>query len=242
MAYKDRHLRTERECEWCGTKFLAQNSRIKLGQGRFCSLRCANLFGAKEGKKTWGYENGKKFWDKTQERWVTHWKDENGKTHSTTYQRWWWEMNVGKIPDNMLVYFSDGNSANDDPSNFILISKEEMSTIRGINGTGVEKPSLAGSNSKWWRGGSSHDGYPTSFSKGLKKRVKIRDNFTCQCCYSQMESRFLDVHHIDRDVNHNTPDNLVTMCHSCHQGVHSRSSKTNPQIEHYKDILSQLGE
>lgn len=235
--YKDRHLRTERNCERCGKSFMAQNSRIKLGQGRFCSLECARLFTQENDlNNVRGKEKGKKYWDGN--RWIIRWYDDEGVAHTTSYQRWWWEINNDiELPKNIYVVLKDGNRENISPNNFVLMSKSELSILRGQRGTGSPKPTIAGSLSKWWRGGSSYDGYPTTFSKPLKKRIKIRDNYTCQCCYSQMESRLLDVHHIDRDVDNNDPKNLVTVCRSCHLGIHGRNTKTNDKIRYFQSLL-----
>lgn len=238
MTYRDRHKRTERTCEWCGTKFMAQNSRIKLGQGRFCSLPCANSFQSKyDTKDAWGKEKGKKYF--TNGRWSVHWRSGSKKVHVTSYPKWWWELNVGEIPKGYVVSYLDGDSENIDPSNFYLITRAESNYKAGKKTVGIAKPSLAGENSKWWRGGSSHGGYPSVFSHSLKKRIKIRDSYTCQCCNSMMDSRLLDVHHIDRNTNNNDMGNLVTVCKSCHLGIHSTGSKRNERILYYQ---SQLGE
>jgi len=237
MTYKDRHLRTERECENCGTKFMAQNSRIKLGQGRFCSLKCANLKWAEDGEKTWGFENGKKYWDKS--KWVVHWRTEKNKSHTMSYQRWWWIMNRGELADSEFVIFEDGDVNNLSPDNFKVVNKLELSVMRGERGAGTPKPTLAGSLSKWWTGGGSYE-YPIEFSKRLKRKIKTRDSYTCQCCYSGFEVRQLDVHHIDRNKYNNVEDNLVTVCKPCHRAIHGKYAKTNERIEYYKEILAQL--
>ncbi len=132
--YKDRHLKIERECEWCGNRFMAQQSRIKLGQGRFCSLKCANDFQREEGQKTWGYENGRKYWDG--ERWIVRWYDEDG-GHTTSYQKWWWETtNNLKIPDGLYVVLKDGDPENISPNNFVIMDSEEFGVIRGQKNIG----------------------------------------------------------------------------------------------------------
>lgn len=239
MVYRDRHARTERVCEWCGEKFMARVERVNAGQGRFCSLKHANLYQTNnDTKDAWGKEKGKKYW--TDGRWAVHWRSGSGKVHVTSYPKWWWELNVGEVPKGYVVSYVDGNPENIDSSNFEVVSRSSVSAKSGKKSLGISRPYQAKERSKWWRGGSSHDGYPTEFSHSLKKRIKIRDNYTCQCCYSTMASPLLDVHHIDRNRKHNNSENLVTVCHSCHLGIHSRSSKTNPQIEYYKDILSQL--
>lgn len=232
----DRHARVDRVCERCGESFSARVERVNAGQGRFCSLICANEWQIEEGRKTWGKKNGKKYWNGS--RWVVHWRDNVGKTHVQSYPRWWWEVHKGVVPKNYFVVLKDNDVKNINPRNFILRTKKEHSIIRGQHGAGTPKPTLAGANSKWWRGGSSYEGYPTEFSHSLKKRIKIRDNYTCQCCTSKMETEELDVHHIDCNVKHNTEDNLVTVCKSCHKAIHGKEYKVNKGILKYKKLLS----
>ena len=55
--------------------------------------------------------------------------------------------------------------------------------------------------------------YGTGFNTLLKRLVRQRDRYLCQLC-GKPES--LDVHHINYDKMDNRPDNLVTLCRSCH--------------------------
>ena len=51
------------------------------------------------------------------------------------------------------------------------------------------------------------------FSKDLKRRIKRRDNFTCQVC-GITEARYrrkLDIHHIDYNKGNNSETNLITL-------------------------------
>lgn len=238
MTYKDRHARVERVCEQCGNGFTARVERVNKGQGRFCSLICANLFQSEnDTKNAWGIEKGKAYWDG--KKWVVHYRLGSGKVKVTSYQRWWWMVNRGELSSDEYVILDDGNPENISPNNFKVINKKQLSILRGERGAGTPKPSLAGSLSKWWTGGVNRE-YPLEFSKRLKRKIKTRDIFTCQCCFSGFETRQLDVHHIDRDKYNNVETNLVTVCKPCHKAIHSRYAKTNPQIEYYKDILSKL--
>lgn len=74
-----------------------------------------------------GKQNARKTLNKSQGRWNVYWEDEiTGKRKSSSYARWWWEINKGEIPDGYRVSFKDDNPLNIDPSNFILISPEEF--------------------------------------------------------------------------------------------------------------------
>lgn len=59
----------------------------------------------------------------------------------------------------------------------------------------------------------------------LKEKIRKRDNYTCQECeiiqekYEKVYNRKLDVHHIDRDDTNNIEENMITLCHSCHNKI-----------------------
>lgn len=73
-----------------------------------------------------------------------------------------------------------------------------------------------------WEGGKSFEEYPSDWNRRFKESIRIRDLYTCQVCgISQSEcSRSLAVHHIDRDKNNLTKDNLISLCDSCHAKEH----------------------
>src|SRR3972149_1489629 len=54
------------------------------------------------------------------------------------------------------------------------------------------------------------------FNKELKQSILERDNYTCQCPYCNLENGRLMVHHIDYNKKNNNPENLITLCNSCH--------------------------
>jgi len=87
----------------------------------------------------------------------------------------------------------------------------------------------SGENNPNWKGGVSFEKYPPEFSDDLKLAVRSRDNYTCASCgYSGM-----DVHHIDYDKTHNSVDNCITLCRSCH-------SKTNGNREYWERVFSDI--
>lgn len=70
--------------------------------------------------------------------------------------------------------------------------------------------------------------------RAMKKRVKQRDNFTCQCCgYHNTEKvkHGLEVHHIygyKDHLDYRVEDsNCVTLCNDCHKKYHSIYGKNN---------------
>jgi 5-methylcytosine-specific restriction endonuclease McrA len=62
-----------------------------------------------------------------------------------------------------------------------------------------------------------------------KAYVLHRDEYSCQNCKAK-EVR-LQVHHIQfrSEGGTNTPDNLITLCHSCHDGLHEGKVLLNPE-------------
>jgi hypothetical protein len=60
-------------------------------------------------------------------------------------------------------------------------------------------------------------GYPPEFSAPLRAAIRKRDGYQCRLCgVPQREAGTLHVHHIDYDVRHNAPANLISLCRVCH--------------------------
>lgn len=56
----------------------------------------------------------------------------------------------------------------------------------------------------------------------VREYVLSRDNHTCQCCRGKSKDPVLNVHHIEsRKVGGDAPNNLVTLCETCHKGYHN---------------------
>ena len=61
-----------------------------------------------------------------------------------------------------------------------------------------------------------------------REYVLFRDNHTCQCCRSKSKDRILNVHHIEsRQTGGDSPDNLVTLCETCHNAYHKGKVELN---------------
>lgn len=55
----------------------------------------------------------------------------------------------------------------------------------------------------------------------VREYVLFRDNHTCQCCKGKSKDKILNVHHIEsRKIGGNAPNNLITLCETCHSGYH----------------------
>ena len=55
----------------------------------------------------------------------------------------------------------------------------------------------------------------------VREYVLFRDNHICQCCKGKSKDKILNVHHIEsRKTGGDTPNNLITLCETCHTGYH----------------------
>jgi len=85
-----------------------------------------------------------------------------------------------------------------------------------------------------WIDGKSFNPYPLGWNKTYKEQIRYRDRYKCQLCDTpEVEcTQKLHVHHKDYDKNNIRPDNLISLCKSCH-------SKTNFNREYWKRYFTQ---
>ena len=74
------------------------------------------------------------------------------------------------------------------------------------------------------------EGYQNGAQKGyenVKAYVRERDNCTCQYCHGKSKDKRLEVHHLIHraDGGSDTPDNLITLCATCHARYHAGKIK-----------------
>ena len=77
-----------------------------------------------------------------------------------------------------------------------------------------------------WKGGISFKPYSIDWTETLRRSIRERDNYICNIC-SQYGNT---VHHIDYDKKNCNPNNLITLCRSCH-------TKTNSNRNYWIEIL-----
>ena len=66
----------------------------------------------------------------------------------------------------------------------------------------------------------------------VREYVLFRDGHTCQCCKGNSKDKILNVHHIEsRKTGGDAPNNLVTLCETCHRGYHSGTVKLPDKIK-----------
>ena len=67
-----------------------------------------------------------------------------------------------------------------------------------------------------YQGGSQKDFW------NIREYVLYRDDYTCQYCHGKSKDKILNVHHIEsRKVGGDAPNNLITLCETCHKDHHN---------------------
>jgi len=65
----------------------------------------------------------------------------------------------------------------------------------------------------------------------VREYIFFRDGHTCQCCKGKSKNTVLNVHHIEsRKTGGNAPNNLITLCETCHRGFHNGTVKLPSSI------------
>lgn len=75
----------------------------------------------------------------------------------------------------------------------------------------------------------------------VREYVLHRDGHTCQCCKGKSKDKVLNVHHIEsRQTGGNAPNNLITLCETCHKCYHLGTIKLPKTIKRgmkFKDAI-----
>jgi endogenous inhibitor of DNA gyrase (YacG/DUF329 family) len=223
--YYDRFLKKENEgiCPVCGKETNFKN--IRKGYYKFCSHKCVST--AQKGKHH-SEETKKKMSDaqkgKNNHNYGKHLSEEikkkmsdanKGKHHSEKTRKKISDANKGK-------HFSEDTRKK--------ISKAKKGKHRSEETKKKISDANKGENNPSYKGGISlkefkdtHGMEPEEWKK-LAQEIRKRDKFICQYCGKKNAT---DVHHIiPRRIRiDNSPDNLITLCRSCHM-----------RIEHLTDI------
>jgi len=87
-----------------------------------------------------------------------------------------------------------------------------------------------------WNKGIGRPGlYSYEFLSKLRELIRERDGYKCKLCGmpEAEDIRRLDVHHIDYNKRNDDPNNLISLCRSCH-------AKTQTRRDYWKERLSCL--
>jgi len=140
-------------------------------------------------------------------------EDTRGRKHteeSNTKRRVWW------TPERRAERKASITGENN--PNFGKTTPEETRVKQREAWTPERKTKQCGENHYNWQGGLSFEPYGIEFNDELRSQIRERDNHTCQECQHTEKQLgcILDVHHIDYDKKNNSPENLISLCRSCH--------------------------
>ena len=66
----------------------------------------------------------------------------------------------------------------------------------------------------------------------IREYVLFRNGHICQCCHGKSKDKILNVHHIEsRKTGGDAPNNLITLCETCHKGYHTGMVKLPKAIK-----------
>jgi endogenous inhibitor of DNA gyrase (YacG/DUF329 family) len=127
---KSRHIEVKIVCEVCGVEKWVRWTKRKNGQGRYCSLKCANI-----DQRLWGREHVYFYFAKERGRWMARWREKDtGKECVTHRARFLYENEYGEVPKDHEVHHIDLNKENDDLDNLELVQgKIHKKDIHGSN-------------------------------------------------------------------------------------------------------------
>ena len=117
-------------------------------------------------------------------------------------------------------------------------SKEKMRKAHIWKIMSEKTKKLMSEQRKWdknarWRWWLSYEPYTTDWTTTLRRSIRERDHYTCQICWKPQWDIALDVHHINYIKTDCNPENLVSLCKSCH-------TKTNNNRNYWIDYFNYL--
>ena len=94
-------------------------------------------------------------------------------------------------------------------------------------------------NHPMWLGGKSFEPYSYQFNKQLKEGIRLRDGYQCQECsrHENMLGQNLSIHHIDYDKNNCLPENLISLCNTCHLQTNVRRDEWTAHFQHFMNTV-----
>lgn len=103
----------------------------------------------------------------------------------------------------------------------------------GLKKRYIDRPELRLNIGKYWTGKKRPEHslkmrglnyipseYGETFTKELKKKIKVKYGWKCYLCNTHRSKTVLFVHHIDKNKANNNENNLISLCGSCHYKVH----------------------
>lgn len=91
------------------------------------------------------------------------------------------------------------------------------------------------------KGGHNTSQYPLGWNKTFKEQIRNRDGYKCQLCgVPEVEcNRKLHVYHIDYNKQNMNPDNLISLCMSCHIRTNVKKENRDYWIKIFENSRNQ---
>lgn len=70
------------------------------------------------------------------------------------------------------------------------------------------------------------------YSWNVREYVLFRDGHICRCCKGKSKDKVLETHHLQsRRTGGDAPNNLITLCQTCHKGYHKGTVKLPEEVK-----------
>jgi len=143
-----------------------------------------------------------------------------------------------KISKNNACYWLGKTRSKDTKEKIRKALKEKKIMPPNRKGTKLSKETREkmsdarkGEKAYQWLGGISFAPYSVDWTKTLKRSIRERDKYICQICGCPQNDITHSVHHVDYDKKNCDPNNLITLCNSCH-------GKTNHDREYWTNYFN----
>jgi hypothetical protein len=110
--------------------------------------------------------------------------------------------------------------------------EKRLETFKKI-GYKPKPPIISGEKSHLWKGGITNVSYSVDWTETLRRSIRERDHYVCQMCGKEQGDISHAIHHIDYNKKNCNPENLITLCNSCHV-------KTNGNREYWKEYFASV--
>lgn len=218
-----------RRCIQCGESFLARNLEAGhgFGTGRlqlYCTRRCIYQAYRDRHRRRVGGPSCKcgcgrtVAWNARKQRWYAYMPGHYRKDAPYKDAAW------------LRQRYADGRTAQEIADE---CGVSEHTILMRMHKYGIERRThseallgqYVGPLNHQWRGGVAQWPYSPGW-KALARRIRNRDQWTCQDCGEQRKrwGIHLHVHHIDGDKRNDDPANLTSLCATCHRARHRREN------------------
>jgi hypothetical protein len=228
-------------CKECGNEFQVYPSQ---GSQQFCSNEC---------KRVWGHSHStyvatKKCAYCGQEFNPTPKRRKNRFCSTKCGRAWQKEAYVGRFVGELSPVYSRVTATCPNCGTDFTVKKSQDKRCKDNCCSKKCAKEWASKSGKFaleknpsWLGGISFEPYPITWNFRLREAIRNRDGRVCQLCGKSEDNnrKHLEVHHIDYNKQHSTPDNLVALCHQCHTRTQSNREQWIELFlnKYYRDTL-----